>query len=154
MWAMFVFQADWAHFFKCSYNLNVTVKVKKLKWNFIQLPHRFLLNTATVCCSAHAHPTIRRHALNAGGRPSFPSARTKKSRDPTVWNCRHLARPTTSAGRQESLFSRRHDFTQTNKWKSRLNFDMLTLWGQSECVASLATNTNTPWEQFCVHREK
>lgn len=44
--------------------------------------------------------------------------------------------------------------TQTNKLKSQVNFELLTLWGQAECVGSLPTGTNTPRECFCVRPEK
>lgn len=89
----------WNYFYGVNTKIDWNSKIQD--WTCcIWIPHRFPLNTATACCSARAHPTIRRRVLSAGGRPSSPSARTKKKRDPTVWNCRPHARSTTSAGRQ------------------------------------------------------
>lgn len=88
--------------------MNKTTKVLFLFYTqccaVILVPRRFLRSTAMACCSAHAHLVTRQHVLNAGVRPSFPSARTKKNRDPTVSNCRPPARPTTSAGRKQQAF--------------------------------------------------
>lgn len=68
------------------------------------MPHRFLPNTATACCSARAHSVTRQRVPNADVRPSSQSARTKKNRNPTVWSCRSPARPTTSAGIKPFIF--------------------------------------------------